>query len=90
MMPRILFLTVYTKITVECPLTATQFLDQRYANPRKVPNHFFLFLCLISIISALSFFLPLTVHIQFYHSSDSERKNKTKLNMLRCQVCDMI
>ena len=61
MMPRILFLTVYTKIIVECPLAATQFLDQRYVNPRNVPNHFFLFLCLILIISALSFFFNLSL-----------------------------
>ena len=40
MMPRILFLTVYTKIMVVCPLGATQFLEQRYVNPRNVPNYF--------------------------------------------------
>ena len=80
MMPHILFKTVYTKIKVEFPLAATQFLDQTYVNPRNVPNHFCFFLCLILVISAHSFFLPLTVHIQFYHSSDSECKNKTNLN----------
>ena len=82
MMPRILFLTVYTKIIVECPLAATQFLDQRYVNPKNMPYLFFHFLCLILMIAALVSFLPLTVHIQFYHSYDSECKNKTKLKYM--------
>ena len=67
MMPRILFLTVYTKIIVECPLAATLFSPKIYVNPRNVLNHFVLFLYLILIISALSFFfLTPTVHVQFF------------------------
>ena len=58
------------------------FLDRRYVNPSNVPNHVFLFLCLILTISALSFFfLPFSVRIQFYHCYDSECKNKTKLSL---------
>ena len=54
------FNRIHTKIIVECALAATQFLDQRYVNPRKVPHPFFSFLSHFNNLRARSFFLTLT------------------------------